>query len=158
MSGKGDSQDLVWTCVIVRWIIFTIFKDRRLLVECWDWDRTSRNDFMGSMSFGISEIIKTPQVRISLMKKNDNNRMWPSFNTTPFDVQLIYPILWIQDGWFKFLTLEEGEFYNVPVPPEGVDLTANLKKLRVSASINSLKYALWFGWLSRNNSDAVWIR
>ena len=52
---------------------------------------------MGSMSFGISEVIKMPQ-----------------------------------DGWFKFLTVDEGEFYNVPVPAEGEDLTNKLKKMRVS--------------------------
>lgn len=38
------------------------------------------------------------------------------------------------DGWFKLLTAEEGEFYNVPVPDEGTDLVQLKSQMRVSAS------------------------
>lgn len=44
------------------------------------------------------------------------------------------------DGWFKLLTQEEGEFYNVPVPEEGADLV-QLKNQMRATSVGARKTA-----------------
>ena len=50
-----------------------------------------------------------------------------SFKVSDFSEIIKSPV----KGWFKLLTQEEGEYYNVPVIAEGEDLAANLKKMRV---------------------------
>ncbi|XP_063715748.1 protein kinase C-like isoform X2 [Symsagittifera roscoffensis] len=90
-------------------------RHRRLLIEVWDWDRATRNDFMGALSFGISELFREVTEAAGI------------------------------DRWFKLLSESEAEFYNVPVVDEiKVEEQKMLKKLesldrQVSLDVDSLQ-------------------
>ena len=74
-----------------------------------------------------STLIKCPFNDVTFFPFND-------VTLFPFNDVTLFP----QHGWFKLLTAEEGEFYNVPVPSEEEELIGNLKKMRVSSFPNLL--------------------
>lgn len=93
---------------------------------------------MGSLSFGISEIIKVGGAPFHHSQPILTPR-------TGIFIQIqIYVSHWTilqqppMDGWYKLLTAEEGDFYNVPVPEEGTDLVQLKSQMRVS--LNQSKF------------------
>lgn len=71
---------------------------------------------MGSLSFGVSEVIK-----VSFLSEIYNSFFFNDiFPQNP------------ADGWFKLLTQEEGEFYNVPVADATEDLLKLKSQMRVT--------------------------
>ncbi|XP_062508867.1 calcium-dependent protein kinase C-like isoform X2 [Corticium candelabrum] len=60
-------------------------RDHRLLLEVWDWDRTTRNDFMGSMSFPISELLSGNVVHDGWFKLMDHKEGDHHYHLCPSD-------------------------------------------------------------------------
>ncbi|CAG2240432.1 PRKCA [Mytilus edulis] len=89
---------------------------KRLSIEIWDWDRTSRNDFMGSLSFGITEVIKETHVGwFKLLSQEEGE-----FYGIPVSDDLASDIQEIKDK-MKLAAIDEGR-------PPRVDLSKNTSK------------------------------
>ena len=115
------------------------------MIEVWDWDRTSRNDFMGSLSFGVSELVtKLLDKRASA---GDGANHAPPHGSSVHAPAAPLPGNLVVHGWYKLLTLEEGEYYNAPVSDDVSSIIADVrKKLEVRSQLEYESLVLTCGY------------
>ncbi|XP_065193246.1 protein kinase C alpha type-like [Sycon ciliatum] len=82
---------------------------RSLVIEVWDWDRTTRNDFVGKMTFAIEDI--------AALKPTQPDGF--------------------HECWYKLLNESEGSAYNMPIVEGPLDVRMGSRRSSAAVSPSS---------------------